>query len=219
MKYALVLLLLTTSLAFAGTATITGTVVDEYGVPVPNFKVEAFPLDTGLMVGIPQALTNRSGQFEFTVAVGQQDERLYGMRWAVSPDQEGNYYPELHSGFYETANNHPMRVQFTPKHLQANVTVKLGPKAGALKIRTIDALSGALVNPAELEFAWASNPSNRMGGNFGNPCRVLLPANTDILLTARANGYEPWSYPGALNVGPGTDTVIDIQLTPKKGTQ
>jgi hypothetical protein len=114
MKYSPMLFLLITSLAFAGTATITGTVVDEYGVPVPNFKVEASPLDMGVMGTIPKAATNGSGQFELTVPAGQQDGRPYGMRWAVYPHQEDSnvdYYPDLGSGFYETAKN------FTPEHM------------------------------------------------------------------------------------------------------
>jgi hypothetical protein len=217
MKYwPALILFLTTSVAIAGTAKITGTVVDEHGVPVKHMTVEAWPLDMGHSGGTDQALTDENGRFVLTVVSGSlPDGHSYGMRWAVYPHQEkGDYYSDLSSRFYKTTASQAQHIEFSPGTPEANVELKLGPKAGALRGKVTDVVTGVPVKP-EFEFEWASDPQNKLGETTsGNDYRILLPPNTDIKLTVLSRGYKPWSYPGTINVGPGQDMTLDIQMEP-----
>jgi hypothetical protein len=214
MRYRLaVILVLTASIAVAGTAKISGTVVDEHGVPVKHMTVEAWPLDVGSSGGVDQAMTDENGHFVLTVVSGRHpDGRSYGMRYEVYPHQEkGDYYADLSSRFYKTTASQAQHIEFSPGNAEANVELKLGPKAGALKGNVTDSATGAPVKP-EFEFAWVSDPENRLGESTSNDYRILLPSNTDIKLTVLSRGYKPWSYPGAINVGPGQDMTLDIRM-------
>jgi hypothetical protein len=53
---------------------------------------------------------------------------------------------------------------------------------------------------------------SRLGESTSNDYRILLPSNTDINLTVFSQGYKSWSYPGVINVGPGQDMTLDIQM-------
>ena len=61
--WAAVVLVLAAEVAVAGTGKISGTVVDQDGVPVKHMTVEAWPLDMATMGGTDQALTDENGHF------------------------------------------------------------------------------------------------------------------------------------------------------------
>jgi hypothetical protein len=209
------ILLLVAPLAFAGTAKISGTVVDQNGMPVAHVTIEAFPVGMAWSGGIPQATTDENGHFVVPTLVNgrEPDGRLYGNRWAVYPHDEGGYYPRS-TPFYTTPKSEAQYVEVTPENPEAIIEVKLGPKAGALTGYVTDSRSGATLHP-DFEFAWASGePDKRMGKRTGDPYRILLPADTDIKLVVQCEGHKPWTYPGVINVGPGQDMKLDIKLDP-----
>jgi len=198
----------------AGTGRISGTVVDEHWVPAANFTVQAFPLHMTWFGTIPQTKTDEHGHFVMTVPAGRDsDGRNYGMRWAVYPRQEKDYYPDLGSRFYTTAVSKAQQIEFMSEPYEATVELRLGPKAGALKGHVTDALTGAAINPY-FEFAWASEPGNRRGEGTSSGYRILVPSNTDITLIVLSCGYKKWSYPGTINIGPGQDMTLDIHMEP-----
>jgi hypothetical protein len=212
--WAAVVLVLAAEVAVAGTGKISGSVVDQSGMPVKQMTVEAWPLGEGVMGGVPQALTDENGHFVISVWVGRfKDGTPYGLRWSVYVYQERDYYPDLGSRFYATASSHGEIVNLTPEAPEATVQLKLGPKAGALTGKVTDAVTGAPVNP-HFEFAWASDPANRRGHATKAEYRILLPSNTDIKVTVSSRGYKPWTYPGVINLGPGQDMTLNIQLQP-----
>lgn len=205
-----------TSPTLLGATTISGTVVDENGLPVPHMTIEICPTDMAWSGGIPQAITDDHGHFvKEVVGPVTSGGRVYGQRWAVYPHQEKeNYYPDLSSKFYATTFNHAQHVQMTVEAPETTVIVKLGPKAGALVGKVTDALTGQPIKPY-FEFAWASDPANRMGEGTSENYRILLPSNTDIKMTVSSEGYKTWSYPGTISIGPGQDMTLDIKLEPE----
>ena len=211
----ILVLVLLASFAFAGTTKISGTVVDNNGVPVPHFTIEAIPLDMSSSGGIDRIKTDGLGHFAITVPNGRNnDGSLYGQRWLLYPHQEKDYYPDISSAFYATGKSHAQKVQLTPEMRETTVEIKLGPKAGALTGHVTDSLTGVTLNP-EFEFAWASgDPRKRMGVRTGDPYRILLPADTNIKLIVQCEGHKPWTYPGTIKVGPGQDMTLDIKLEP-----
>jgi len=218
MRYSIaVIIVLAASSALAGTAKISGTVVDQNGAPVPHFTVELASSEGGWMGGIPQALTDDQGHFSKTVVNGYAwDGSPYGHHWAVSPYDEKNYYPRL-THFYETADNQPAQVELPSENSEGHVVVKLGPKAGAITGHVTDALSGSILMPY-FEFERVADPSRRMGIRMGDPFRILLPSNTEVKFVVQMEGYKPWTYPGTISVGPGQDLTLDIKLEPLSKT-
>jgi len=201
--------------AHANTGKISGSVVDQNGAPVPRMTVEVYSLDMGSSGGTPQTQTDDQGHFAIEVVAPFTSEgRAYGRRWAVSPFREkGDYYPHL-MPFYQTDQSQPQGVELTPQAPEAIIQVKLGPKAGALKGRVTDAVTGHVLNPY-FEFAWASDPGKKMGKRTTEDYRILLPSGTDIKMTVSLEGYKKWSYPGVINIGPGQDITLEIKLEPE----
>jgi hypothetical protein len=216
-RFPAAILLLASSFAVAGTGKITGRVTDQSGLPVAGMTVEAFPLDMAIQGGVPQALSDDQGHFSLVVVTGT-DERgqPYGKKWAVYPHQEkSGYYPDLSSSFFETELNRPQTIKFSDGNVVANIDLKLGPKAGALSGWITDAVTGKPVKYT-FELSWTTDPHKAMGGTMSSHYRFLLPPNTDIKLTVTSRGYEPWSYPGSINLEPGQDMPLDIKLEPHK---
>src|SRR5438132_9753124 len=195
------------SLSAAGTGRISGTVVDEHGVPTANFVVQVYPIGVTIIGTIPRIKTDEHGHFAITVSASD--------RWLVYPRQEKDYYPDLASRFYTTNVSGAQIVEFAAGVSEMTVVLRLGRKAGALKGHVTDAVTGAPVNPY-FEFAWASDCTNKQGVGTRSDYRILLPPNTAIRTTVLSNGYKPWIYPGTISIGSGQDMNLDIQMHPVK---
>jgi len=213
-----VALILIAPLAFAGTGKISGTVVDESGVPVPHLIMEAFPLDMGWVGRLPNTITDGQGHFSIAVPITQ----AHGLRWRVYPHEDSKYYPDLSANFYQTEDSHGSVVQLDEADPEANIQLRLGRKAGALKVKVTDAATGAPLGSIHCELARADNAHDwfRMdtSGYPRLPVTLLLPSNIDITVTISSPGYQSWTYSGVINVGPGQDLPLDIQLQPISAT-
>jgi len=73
-----------------------------------------------------------------------------------------------------------------------------------------------------VEFRRAKEPGNFLSGTglVNAEYRVLVPANTDVLMKVWYGGHKPWYYPGTMNkarsrsvnLKPGEETKLDIRL-------
>jgi len=116
-------------------------------------------------------------------------------------------------------------VTLTTRHRNATVTIRLGPKAGVLLGTVTDAVTRAPLRPC-VEFRRAQNPNNFLSANgLVEPrYRLLVPANTGILMKISLDGYKPWYYPGTVDksagqpfsLKPAEERNVDIQLQPDK---
>src|ERR1051326_4886381 len=214
-KFRIAIVLLLVPLAFgAQDIRITGTLSDDQNVPAKNVIIEAYPLDEGISGGLANRVrTDEQGRFTFVVQAGRTpDGRSYGLKWGLYPHDEDAYYPDLSSWFYTTAAAHWTEIQIPEgEKTEIIVPLKLSPKAAAIVGTVTDAVTGAAVK-AEFVFAHSSETRNQMGGSWPSTYHILIPSNTDILLTVIANGYSPWSYPGALNLRPGSEIKLTIHL-------
>ena len=86
---AAVVLLLNACLVSAVTGRISGTVVDEYGNPVPHVIVEAVPTNVELVQTMSKATTDANGWFVLRVDAGREPD---GIRWDVYPSQPTSYF-------------------------------------------------------------------------------------------------------------------------------
>jgi hypothetical protein len=243
MRRCLTFMLLSVSLAAAGTGKLTGTVVDDHGTPERHLVLEACPLDMTLQAACPQTETDEVGHFAMTVAVGRNDDgTIYGRRWALHPHYEpagGGYYPPARIPFYKSESGYPsfQEVDITPDAPEATIEIKLGHRAGAVTGRITDAVTGAPIKPyATVVISWASDSKIFMGANselagemdpktgqwkyhgaIEGKYRILVPPDTELTLKATtiAKGYKPYQYNGVITVGSGQDKVLDIQLQPE----
>ena len=71
-------------------------------------------------------------------------------------------YPDMSSQFYSDGKF--VTVVLTSRHSAADVSIRLGPKAGVLVGTVADAVTGAPLNPC-VELIRASEPNNFMGGS------------------------------------------------------
>ncbi len=88
MKYCLAFVLFSVSLAVAVTGTISGTVVDERGVPERDLVLEYQQLYAGpsTVACCAQTKTDENGHFSFKIFVKrEEDGTLFGGQWAVYP--------------------------------------------------------------------------------------------------------------------------------------
>lgn len=192
---------------------IDGTVVYEDGKPAKGATVYAVPLGRPLLAIIPHDDTDEAGHFAIHI------HRSWFGRFAVAAKKEDEDYPDTSEQFYSDGKFDT--VTLTSRHPAANVTIRLGPKAGILVGTVADAVTGAPLNPC-VDFARASEPSNFLlaTGLVNSKYRVLVPSNTDVLMKIWLEGYKPWYYPGTINrsesqpvhLSPGEERTLDIRL-------
>lgn len=193
---------------------VSGTALDQYRIPVGELMLEAWPLGVAVMGPVPRAKTDASGHFVFNLVCSTLPDG-HPARYALYPRDERLYYPNLSSQFYSTGLSHSQVIELSPEHPEMTVELKLGPRAGAIIGNATDAVTGKPVKPY-FEFAWVSNPRNRMGEGTAPSYRILVPSNTGITFWVAATGYKRYTYPGVINLGPRQDFKLDIQLQPDK---
>jgi hypothetical protein len=204
--------LLLTIWAAARSGRISGTVVDEYGNPVPKATVEADPANTELVqtISVSKAITDANGWFELRVDTGHDPD---GARWSVYP-REPRSYVRWSLIDVRTGDSYGQEVKLTSQAPDATVQLRLDRNVGLLKGQVTDAVTGAPLRP-KFELAWASHPLVVMGESTLSLYRISLPANIHITVQVTSPGYKPWSYPSTISVKPGQEMSLDIQMEPE----
>jgi len=183
---------------------IRGTVMDENGVALQNAKVNAEPLD-----GRPRATlvrfveTDEKGLFLI-------DGLSWG-RYAVFAMKEESGYPNMRASLY--SNDVFPTVTIAPSSPEADLAIKLGPKAGVVTGSTTDLLNGAPVD-ARFKLTRAASPEKWLSMSAPPNFIILVPPSTEILLEVSSPGFKTWSPPHPLLLRPGAELHMDIVLEP-----
>ena len=126
-----------------------------------------------------------------------------------------------YAAFNQAAGDHN-KVVLTLQEPTANVTIKLGPKAGMLIGSVRDSVTGKRVDKIRVLYTAATDErvgggtaSGYMGGNFS----LNLPTATDFVIIVTAPGYKPWIYNDpveglSLHLAPGEQKSVDIEMVP-----
>jgi len=209
---AALVLLLNACLASAATGRISGSVVDEWGNPVPHAVVEATPENLGLVQtsSVSKAIADATGWFVLRVSAGRESG---GMRWIVYPSQPTTYF-RWGLDNARTGGSYGQEVKLTPQAPDATVQLRLDRNVGLLKGQVTDAATGAPLRPT-FEFAWAPHPISAMRVSALSVYRISIPADIDISVQVTAPGYKAWSYPGTISVRPHQEITLDIQMEPE----
>ena len=191
---------------------ITGTVVDDHGVPVSDADGCALPLGIPMAAAVPCGRTDSKGKF----TVGH-------LRWAtyhVYAKKEDEAYPDKSHSFYKTGEE--QKLTLSADHPKAEVRLLLGPKAGIVIGSVTNAETSDKVFDFTLELAWVSDPNRWISKGTFPDFRLLVPSNVDLVFRCEMPGsvYEPWDYKRVtgsyLKLKPGEELKLDIKFHPRK---
>jgi hypothetical protein len=186
---------------------IIGTVVDERGSPVPNAQVSPQYLGVALFRSLVISVdTDVHGRFTI--------DHLDWGRYAVHAGKEADGYPNTRFRLYQTRS--APQVSLSPQHIVRRVTVKIGPKGGVLVSSVRDAVTHT---PVATQLVLKKHDgSGRIYLSEPPDFQVLLPADTDVLIEIRKEGYEPWVYATAsrrsIRLKSGVRMRLEVNLTP-----
>jgi hypothetical protein len=162
--------------------TITGTVLDEVGMPLAKAEVHVAP--KGPFAG------HRIVQFHETDSSGHfLIEHVPWGTYVLMAGKEDVGYPDTKMAFY--SNLAVPTVSLTPDTPTLDVDLKLGPKAGILDLGVVtDKSTGKEVRSAAITL-------RRAGGDFSMTAsttegRILVPSSTEVIIGISAPGYKPW---------------------------
>ncbi len=206
------LLLVLSGSAAAIDGKITGTLLDEKGLPVPHMGVQACPTDIGFDGSLPAGTTDEHGRFVIVIR-----SLIKGIteHWAVYPYSRDGFYPRPNA-FYGNDVPGPKVVELSPNGPEASVELNLGPPVGALIIHVIGVL-GLAIQPT-FRLAWASDASQQTEVTHyiaEKSYRQLAPANTNLTLVVNSPGYKTWSSAPAISVGSGQEMRLEVRLDPE----
>ncbi len=132
-------------------------------------------------------------------------------KYKVFAKKEDAGYPDVRWSIY-SANIFPT-IEVTATAPLAKIRIKLGPRAGVLAGSLTNALTGAPVN-AGFKLIRADSPNDWISTAVAPDYRVLLPSGTNVLLEVSAPGFKTWGLPAPINLRPGAEMRLNIQLEP-----
>lgn len=191
--------------------TVEGQVVTREGLPVANATVYAFQLG-----GSPLAFTNTEGKFALT--------NLSAGNHLIIAHKESEGYPNLVWTFYSEAygNNGILVVNVEENKTVRGATVRLGPKAGRLLIRVIDAKTRRAIRDVSLALNHKGKPDTRFEPgvtNIDGEFDTLIPPSRPINVVIKAPGYKTWRYVNrgsadrdAIRLLPGDSKEMRVEL-------
>ena len=210
--------------------TITGTVLDEAGRPLPDAHVHVE------LAGKPRQLfglyrevyTDSHGRFE--------DQQLEPGTYNVYAYKETDGYPDRSSWMMYKDGSKPETVTLSSNKTTADVTVHMGPKLGRVaSVHVTDATTGRPVTVTDPTSGKALQAASVMlirydlknsqgepaslGGSLAN---ILLPIDIPVTFIVSAPGYADWYYPGTpdpakaqpIRLKSGEEISIDVALQP-----
>ncbi len=216
MKHLLVLIAVAATLpAFAqtkaqpATGDIKGTVTDQNGAPVASATVYAVPQGLTLDDITPRSVkTDGNGNFDFRGGFGLGTYQLYSRKDADS-------YPDPFDRFYADPKSEAPKVNLTTTHPSATATVKLGPQAGVVAGRVIDADTGAVLRATVFFLDAQGHGHHADTAPSDGGYRALLPAGKDLTLMVEVSSAQDNHalVPVApLRLEPGQYMYMDISI-------
>ncbi|HEY7401922.1 MAG TPA: VWA domain-containing protein [Candidatus Angelobacter sp.] len=187
-----------------GSSCVSGIVIDENDKPVAGINVVAWPTfspNSYAKDSYPSTVSDEHGKFK----IEQLEKGLY----QLYTDKESAGYAPTRNSFYRYATL-PL-IQVSEKC--AKVAVRVGPKAARLRIHVVDAGTGTPLPRFGISFRDRSGVLVVSQASQGQ--EVMVPANTDLTISAWSYGY-PRSQPSSVtSPGPEAAQDVTIQLSPR----
>ena len=200
-----------------GSGAVEGRVFDEKGQPVSDATVYAFRPDKPSAGLRSEVRTDAMGAFFL-------DSVQPGLNRICAVDEK-EYYPDTNATFYDSAVPYP-EVNVHEGKVVRGVIIRVGPKAGRLVARVVDARTGQPIERGGVTFYEPRSSQGYMGTSLrrGGRFNLLVPSTKPFRMRAWAHGYTTWYYgkdgtqAGAepLRLAPGTTKEIIVRLRPLK---
>ncbi len=135
--------------------------------------------------------------------------------YRVAAFKTEDFYPDPLYAFASTEGSQ-QQVMIEPGRT-ARVTLRLGPPAGRLTVRAVDASSGAPLPQARLLVRRAGQSHTAMSVG-GDPLQMLVPPDTPITVVVSGEGYRGWESTDAKSganvviVGTAAEKTITVRL-------
>ena len=187
-----------------GPGRITGTVLTQEGQPIANANLCISVADTNS--ALCNWLTDQAGQFEIP--------QLPMGSFVVTASKEEDGYAGWNNGRGQKA-------VLTLQEPNANLTIKLGAKAGTLIGSVRDSVTGKAADNIRVLYMAITDEragSSSAGGYQHGEFKLNLPTTSDFLVFVTAPGYKTWFYNDAngpsLQLASGEQKTIDVALEP-----
>ena len=205
------------SLAWAQTSQqnsllIRGKVLDDQGRPVSGAVVNASP-DGGLRGRVPSAPSDARGEFVIPV---------YKSDWfRVTASKVADGYLSTGNPFYYPTEDPLAHVFVREGKASPFATVRLGPKAGTVAGRIVDAATGKPLEDVQITLCRTEVPKycHRPAGKYADgQFNIQVPA-APFTVQISASGYKDWhgtdaadQQPVAVQVASGARKVLSVSL-------
>ena len=205
------------SLAWAQTSQqnsllIRGKVLDDQGRPVSGAVVNASP-DGGLRGRVPSAPSDSRGEFVIPV---------YKSDWfRVTASKPADGYLSTGNPFYYPIEDALAHVFVREGKASPFATVHLGPKAGTVAGRIVDAATGKAIEEAQITLCRAEVPKycHRPAGKYMDGQFTFQVPASPFTVEISASGYKDWNgteagdqEPSVVQVASGARKVLSVSL-------
>jgi hypothetical protein len=200
--------------------TIRGRVVDAEGKPVPRAKLHV------LRVG-----ANPSGRRVYYPSDDEGNFSIKGLPagvYDVFVSKEEDNYPDTELFFYSTKETSSVQAEVSEQQESPPITVRIGPKAGRITGRVVNAVTGAPIDNPTLTFRHSENKNIFLFTSLNQPDRkggfdFLLPT-VPLTIEVTAPGYAVWNYRNEgstkqidlLTLEPGKTKQLVVRMRPLK---
>jgi len=190
--------------------TIYGIAIGQDGQPAKGIGLQAEPLSVAIGARLPNTTTNERGEYRFV-------NLPWWGRYTVCGNDEDAGYSTFVTGC--VGQSQPAEVEITPERREAELRVKLPPKAAFLRVNLSNVRTGAAIPAMRVLVTTSSNPPSLI---FSTSCYstkvVLLPPDKPILLHVTSDGFREWKESVGtgkpLRLASGTRLTFDVQLEP-----
>lgn len=128
----------------------------------------------------------------------------------LSAFKDTDWYPYNFFSFFHTVSGIPARIAVKGGVTTDNVVIRMGPRAGALNLKVLDAGGTTIEEGVSLVFAREDMPGEYRRGGGGYP--ILVPP-VPFRLTVEAPGCQPW-HSNVLK--PESTKTIDLTVRMKR---
>jgi hypothetical protein len=161
---------------------------------------------------LPHSVTNGQGEYRFA-------SLPWWGRYTVYADDEEAGYSLFSTG--GAGQSEPPEAEITPNHHEAEVNVRLPPKAGFLRVNLTDRRTGAAITSMRAVVMRPTVPASLVYSISCSSAQVLLlPPDNVLLLHITSDGFQEWAASigigKALRLASGEHLTLDVQLDPSE---
>jgi len=187
--FALAILVLQTGLLPADNppdGAITVNVVNENDVPLIGATVWILSMDGKARVSaVPECLTDWTGTCSLS--------HLPLGKYLITAMKESDGYPNGENPLFNHNRTHVI-AEVLPGKLDVHVSYKAGPKAAAIVVDVVDAVTGIRIKNPTIVLRSPTDPKIWMSAGPDKNSKILFPPDEDVLVEVSAEGYKPWHF-------------------------